>query len=535
MKAKTKAEFKRKIQNIIIFGFIGAMVLLLLAPAFTVKAEGTEKLAVHFIDVGQGDATLITLDDSTTDGIDHAMLIDGGNYEDASKMYSYMTSYGLTNLDYMIATCTDEDHVGGLCGALAYSTPAVVLAPVATSDAHDYTTFTDALDKKFLTITVPEVGSEYSFGNASFKVLAPATPGDGNAETGSIVIRFTYQNNSFLFMSDAGIDEEHTMVSSFDAAALKSDVIKVGTHGASRSTSDELLEAVAPSYAIISVGANNEYGYPASDTLTKFANREIPVIRTDNSGDIIITSDGTNLSFDTQKDTAIPSTSSGTTNGESSSTAPSLSVTPEEPGTEEEGLARYNDVLRMMQALMDASTDTSNISVDYFNTCMAYLAAYPIPIRQSAYVNASAAITSSAQMSNELAEACFYYLYHAELISNSDESLRDSAKIAEDTSRTMAELYQSQGVDVFYGRTTYSVSDLLDGNPYYSDMNPENDKANGTSDNTTTEPQNVSVTTDSRTTGDTSNMMLYIVMVVVSLLLFTVVGYSSLLEGRKRN
>ncbi len=188
----------------------------------------------------------------------------------------------------------------------------------------------------------------------------------------------------------------------------------------------------------------------------------------------------------------------------------------------------------MMQALMDASTDTSNISVDYFNTCMPYLASYQIPIRQSAYVNASAAITSSAQMSNELAEACFYYLYHAELISNSDESLRDSAKIAEDTSRTMAELYQSQGVDIFYGRTTYSVSDLLDGNPYYADMNPENDKANGTSDNTITEPQNVSVTTDSRTTGDTSNMMLYMVMVVVSLLIFAAVGYSSLIDGRKR-
>lgn len=533
MKSKSKVDFKRKIQNIIIFGFIGAMILVLLAPAFTVKAEGTEKLAVHFIDVGQGDATLITLDDSTTDGIDHAMLIDGGNYEDASKMYSYMTSYGLTNLDYMIATCTDEDHVGGLCGALAYSTPAVVLAPVATSDAHDYTTFTSALDKKFLKITIPEVGSEYSFGNASFKVLAPATTGDSNSEKGSIVIRFTYQNNSFLFMSDAGIDEEHAMVSSFDAASLKSDVIKVGTHGASRSTSDELLEAVAPSYAIISVGANNEYGYPASDTLTKFANKEVPVIRTDNSGDIIITSDGTNLSFNTQKDTDVTS-SSGTTNGETSSTAPSLNVTPEAPGTEEEGLARYNDVLRMMQALMDASTDTSNISVDYFNTCMTYLAAYPIPIRQSAYVNASAAITSSAQMSNELAEACFYYLYHAELISNSDESLRDSAKIAEDTSKTMAELYQSQGRDVFYGRSTYSVSDLLDGNPYYSDMNPENDNANGAAnDNTTTEPENVGVTTDSRTTGDASNMMLYIVMVAASLLIFSAVVYSSVLERRK--
>ena len=242
---------------------------------------------IHFIDVGQADSALIMCDGKN-------MLIDGGNSDDSSTVYSYLKNEGVTELEYIIATHAHEDHVGGLSGALNFATAKTALSPVTEYDSKAFSNFLKNLDKQELEITVPDVGDEFYLGSARVNVLAcNSSEGTNNS---SIVLKIEYGDTSFLFTGDAEYETEAFILEhGFD---ISSTLLKVGHHGSSSSTGYRFLWEVMPQYAVISVGKNNDYGHPHDEVVSRLADADVTVYRTDLSGDIVCTSDGKTLSFD---------------------------------------------------------------------------------------------------------------------------------------------------------------------------------------------------------------------------------------------
>lgn len=244
-------------------------------------------LEVHFIDVGQADASLVLCDDKS-------MLIDGGNSADSDLIYTYLKKHEIDHLDYIINTHPHEDHVGGLAGALNYATVDTVLAPVTEYDSRAFSNFVKYLDEQNVSITIPEAGDTFSLGSADVEVLAPVRYSE-DMNNNSIVLKVTFGNTSFLFTGDAEREEEQDILEKgFD---LESTVLKVGHHGSGTSTSYPFLREIMPKYAVISVGRNNSYGHPHENVLSRLRDADAIVLRTDIQGDIVFTSDGESVAY----------------------------------------------------------------------------------------------------------------------------------------------------------------------------------------------------------------------------------------------
>lgn len=252
----------------------------------TILPPEESSFEIHFIDVGQADAALVLCDG-------HAMLIDGGNVGDSSRMYSYLQKRGITHLDYVVGTHAHEDHIGGLAGALNYASVGVVYCPTTTYDTDAFDNFAKAVQKKNADITIPSVGTEFSLGSASCKVLAVNSSSDVN--NSSIVMKITYGETSFLFTADAERETEQEILNRGED--LKATVLKVGHHGSETSTSYVWLREIMPEYAVISVGADNSYGHPTEEVLSRLRDAEVKTFRTDMQGDVVCESDGKTVTF----------------------------------------------------------------------------------------------------------------------------------------------------------------------------------------------------------------------------------------------
>lgn len=247
---------------------------------------------IHFIDVGQADAALIICDGKT-------MLIDGGNKADSSLIYTYLKKYGVSYLDYMIATHPHEDHIGGLLGALSAADVGVVMSPVAQFDSSIFDTFVEKVREKGKTLTISKAGDTFMLGGATVTVVGPLRTNYEDPNDLSIVLRIVYGETSFLLTGDMESVAEYDLLDS--GATLKSTLLKVGHHGSKYSTAYRFLREVAPAYGVISVGKDNSYGLPTEDVLSRLRDADVILYRTDESGDIICRSDGKKLTFTTSK------------------------------------------------------------------------------------------------------------------------------------------------------------------------------------------------------------------------------------------
>lgn len=253
----------------------------------TSKPEGT--LEVHYIDVGQGDATLIKCGS-------HAMLIDGGNNNKGTTVQLYLKKQGVESLDYVIGTHPDADHIGGLDVIVyKYNCEKVIMSDYE-KDTRTYQELVDVIHDKNMKITYPVVGEQYALGEAEFTIIAPNSNSyGGNANDYSVAILLEYGKNRFLFTGDAEEASEAEMLT--NGIDISADVYKVAHHGSRSASTQEFLNAVRPKYAVISCGEGNSYGHPHAEVLNRLRSMGVEVFRTDEQGSIIASSDGENITW----------------------------------------------------------------------------------------------------------------------------------------------------------------------------------------------------------------------------------------------
>lgn len=251
------------------------------SQAVKTSAAG-DQLEVHYIDVGQGDASLIMLGD-------YAMLIDGGNNDKGELVRDYLLSQGVESLDYIVATHPDADHIGGLDIVMQGIDTEMVLYPDYEKDTMTYYEVIDEIEEQGITWEHPEAGTTYELGDASFTVLAPQEA-YSDANNGSIVLMLEYGSNRFLFAADAEMESINDML---DADLdLEANVYKINHHGSAMAFSEDFLELVDPQYAVISCGEDNSYGHPHWEVLAGLEDNDVITYRTDLQGTLIALSDG---------------------------------------------------------------------------------------------------------------------------------------------------------------------------------------------------------------------------------------------------
>ena len=240
-----------------------------------------------------------------------------------------MKEKNIRHLDYVAATHPDADHVGGLSVAMHYAKTDKVIVSVQESEEQSFQTFLRAAEQfagennriaedndladsqnstdKSKAITVVSAGEVFSLGSARVEVLGPVSLTDSDNDN-SLVLRIVHGECSVLLTGDCGFPEEDDILKTVGAnlggsnipetaeedqedagttdAILQADILKVAHHGSAHATSKEWLQAVKPSYAVISCGKNNEYGHPAPSLLKRLDQKDVQVYRTDLLGDI---------------------------------------------------------------------------------------------------------------------------------------------------------------------------------------------------------------------------------------------------------
>lgn len=259
-------------------------------------------LTVTWLDVGQGDAAVIQCGGQS-------MLIDGGKPEKSSYIYAWLQQHGLSYLDVIVATHVDADHIGGLSGALNYASVGTAYCPETTGTTETFQSFVKYLAQRGKQITVPTADETFALGGAQIQILGPLHRAEDSNDN-SIVLKVSFGATSFLFTGDAERAEEQDLLNA--GVNLQSTVLKVGHHGSDTSTSYPFLRAVAPQYAVISVGAGNSYGHPTEAVLSRLRDAGVTTFRTDMQGEITAVSDGQTINFSTAKNAvAIASANAG--------------------------------------------------------------------------------------------------------------------------------------------------------------------------------------------------------------------------------
>ena len=267
--------------------FISYIIILIVAivsfiTSYTPSLPGEAR--VTFLNVGQGDCALIQTSNNTS------IMIDGGgtNIEDYSVgdevVIPYLISNNVRKIDYAVITHFHDDHAEGVITLMKnYHVNNLIVPDVVVSDnkIKDYA-YGIAKEQNINIIEVSD-GDKLDIDNVTLDILSPAKGFDGDINNTSIVLKAQCAGASFMFTGDAEKSAEKRLL----GRNLKSDVLKVGHHGSTTSSTDEFVKAVSPRYAIISVGEDNVYGHPAGKTIYTLLKYGIEYMRTDLNGTII--------------------------------------------------------------------------------------------------------------------------------------------------------------------------------------------------------------------------------------------------------
>lgn len=289
-----KSYYHRRINLAIIF-FLVILVSLFTVACNTLVTDSSKntqpesnKMLIHYIDVGQGDSVLIQVNNRN-------LLIDAGPKSDKKKLLDYLSKLNLEKLDYVIATHPHEDHIGNMADIIEGYKVLAFYAPKVQSTTKTFEKMVEALKDKNLKINVIKKGTDsIDLGqNTQVTVFSPTQASYENLNNYSPVIKIEYGSTSFLFTGDAEKDEETEILNNNEN--IHSDVLKVGHHGSSTSTSENFLNKVDPSIGIISVGKDNSYNHPNKETIKLLNEHKVTTYRTDIDGTVVISSDGSKI------------------------------------------------------------------------------------------------------------------------------------------------------------------------------------------------------------------------------------------------
>lgn len=281
-----------------------AVAVLLMLKPFVSGSSSTDSVLkdgtaeVCFVDTGQSDCILIR-----TEGA--AVLIDAGEVGCESTVCSALEKRGVSVLSLVVATHPHSDHIGSMEAVFDKFAVERLLIPeipeeyILDSPLYDGV-LNAAENEDGCTVIYAEPGMKFDLGGgALLEVLGPAECYFDEMNNWSVVTKFTFGETSFLFTGDAEAAAELDLIAS--GTDLSCDVLKCGHHGSRTSTTEELLDAAAPRYAVFLCGAGNVHGHPHQSTKSALYRRGICVLRTDLDGTVTMTTDGKNIFIDTEK------------------------------------------------------------------------------------------------------------------------------------------------------------------------------------------------------------------------------------------
>ncbi len=246
------------------------------------------KPAMHFVDVGQGDCTLITYNGDS-------VLIDAGPVSAGDTAAEYVKSY-VDVIDYFIITHPHEDHMGGAADILENIEVANIIMPEAEADTKFYQNAMDLIAEKDINVIYSEPHAVYDTGNIKITIIDSLLVDEDNLNNLSIVARIDVGSTSIMTTGDAEVEAEMQIVENYsipgseyyDPSVLDCDLLKVGHHGSTTSTTSEFLDLVTPSVGVISCGVDNSYGHPHEEVLELFEEYGVEIHRTDLSGTVVL-------------------------------------------------------------------------------------------------------------------------------------------------------------------------------------------------------------------------------------------------------
>ena len=279
------------------------LAIVVLHPLSSGRANG--RLRVDFLDVGQGDAALVTMPNGTT------LLVDGGgrpsfptaNTTESTRsigetvVSEYLWWRGLSEVDYIVATHADADHIDGLNDILRNFTVRAALVARTPADDPEYAKFSATLRETRTHVEMIQAGDTIRFGSVEVNVLWPRAGGETSANNDSVVLRIRFGERSILLTGDIEKAAEQELVAS--QQQLHVDIVKTPHHGSKTSSTQPFVLATKPEFAIISVGQHSMFGHPHKEVVERWQANGATVLTTGERGTITITTDGNDLSLKT--------------------------------------------------------------------------------------------------------------------------------------------------------------------------------------------------------------------------------------------
>lgn len=293
----SKLLVKRRLRNVLIVVIVISIATIFLyrLEAYMQNSKIKADCTVTFIDVGQGDCTLISC------GGEHA-LIDAGENNAIERVLVKLRERNISRLKYVIGTHAHIDHIGALDEVLRavevdnvilYDMPNALLA-----DTEGYDELLDAIDDVGVNVIWARAKQEFGIGGGKLTILGPKAKPD-SVNNASLISKFEFGEKSFLFTGDAEKAAELSLISA--KVNLRADVLKVAHHGSDTSSCKQFLSKVKPAYAIIEVGAYNSHGLPTTEVINRLVDIGAEIHRTDLCGDITFATDGSKIWFECEK------------------------------------------------------------------------------------------------------------------------------------------------------------------------------------------------------------------------------------------
>ena len=253
-------------------------------------AHSTNKYLIHFIDVGQGESTLIQTPEKV-------VLIDAGERNGITA--GYLTQQKISHIDIAIATHPHSDHIGGFNDVFPLFTIGELIDPGVVHTTLTFERYLTQIYELDIPFTIGRKGMTRELGEGAFlEILHPEDPDDNNLNDASIVVKLTFNDFTALFTGDIERISEAELIK--ENGKLKSTLLKVAHHGGATSSQQAFLNEVKPEIAVISCGLNNASGFPDQEVLSRLKDLNTKVFRTDIHGHIILKTDGKDYSVTTE-------------------------------------------------------------------------------------------------------------------------------------------------------------------------------------------------------------------------------------------